>query len=70
MFTPVLHIKDDPHQPCSAAVNSTYHTDPTLLVHCIVSICYVFVSCVQRGAVEGSGVSSGGCVVHFDVHGE
>ena len=31
---------------------------------------YVFVSCVQRMVVEGSGVGSGGCVVHFDVHGE
>ena len=28
----------------------------------------VFVSCVQRRVVEGSGVGSGGCVVHFDVH--
>ena len=26
----------------------------------------LFVSCVQRRVVEGS---SGGCVVHFDVHG-
>ena len=28
------------------------------------------VSCVQGRVVEGSGVSSGGCVVDFDVHGE
>ena len=27
-------------------------------------------SCVQRRVVEGSWVGSGGCVVHFDVHGE
>ena len=33
-------------------------------------ICYVFVSCVQRRVVEGSGVSSGGCIVRFDVYGE
>jgi len=36
-----------------------FHTIPT-----------VFVSCVQRRVVEGSGVGCGGCVVHFDVHGE
>ena len=28
----------------------------------------MFVSCVQRRVVEGSGVGSVGCVVHFDVH--
>ena len=33
----LLHIKDDPYLPCSAAVNSTYHTDPTLFMHCTVS---------------------------------
>ena len=26
------------------------------------------VCCVQRRVVEGSGVVSGGCVVHFDLH--
>ena len=36
----------------------------------LTQICYVFASCVQRRAVEGSGVGSGGYVVHFDVHGE
>ena len=35
----------------------------------LAQIRYVFVSCVQRRVVEGSGDSSGGCVVHFDVHG-
>ena len=30
----------------------------------------MFVSCVQKRVVEGSGVGSGGCVVHVDVHGE
>ena len=33
-------------------------------------LCFVFVSCVQRRVVEGSGVGSGGCVVHIDVHRE
>ena len=33
-------------------------------------IYFVFVSCVQRRVVEGSVVSSAGCVVHVDVHGE
>ena len=36
----------------------------------LTQICYVFVSCVQRRVVEGGGVGSGWCVVHFDVHGE
>ena len=29
----------------------------------------MLVRCEQRRVVEGSGVSSGGCVVDFDVHG-
>ena len=33
-------------------------------------LCFVFVSCVHRRVVEGSGEGSGGCVVHVDVHGE
>ena len=36
----------------------------------LTQICFVFVSCVQRRVVEGSGVGSGGCIVHFDVHEE
>ena len=37
----------------------------------LTHVCFVFVSCVQRMVVEGSGVGSGRCVVvHFDVHGE
>ena len=30
----------------------------------------LFVSCVHRRVVEGSGEGSAGCVVHVDVHGE
>ena len=33
-------------------------------------LCFVFVSCVHRKVMEGSGEGSGGCVVHVDVHGE
>ena len=33
-------------------------------------LCFVFVSCVHRRVVEGSGEGSAGCVVHVDVHGE
>ena len=33
----------------------------------LTQICFMFVSCVQRRVVEGSGVGSGGRVVHFDV---
>ena len=29
----------------------------------------MYVTCVQKRVVEGSGVGSGGCVVHVDVHG-
>ena len=29
----------------------------------------MFVSCVHRKVVEGSGEGIAGCVVHFDVHG-
>ena len=48
-----------------------FHTIPTscAILPPLTQICYVFVSCVQRRVVEGSGVGSGGCVVHFDVHG-
>ena len=42
---------------------------PCAILPPLTQICYVFVSCVQRRVVEGSGVGSGGCVVHFDVHG-
>ena len=38
-------------------------------VTCTNMLC-VFVNCVQRRVVEGSGVGSGGCVVHFVVHGK
>ena len=49
-----------------------FHTIPTscAILPPLTQICFVFVSCVQRRVVEGSGVGSGGCVVHFDVHGE
>ena len=49
-----------------------FHTIPIscAILLPLTQICYVFVSCVQRRVVEGCGVSSGGCVVHFDVHGE
>ena len=49
-----------------------FHTIPTscAILPPLTQICYVFVSCVQIRVVEGSGVSTGGCVVHFDVHGE
>ena len=50
-----------------------FHTIPTsctiLPPLTQIILCYLFVSCVQRKVVEGSGVGSGGCVVHFDVHG-
>ena len=36
----------------------------------LTQIQFVFVSCVQRRVVRGSGVGSGGCLVHVDVHGE
>ena len=49
-----------------------FHTIPTscAILPPLTQICFVFVSCVQSRVVEGSGVVSGGCVVHFDVHGE
>ena len=31
---------------------------------------FMFVSCVHRKVVEGSGVGSAGCGVHVDVHEE
>ena len=49
-----------------------FHTIPTscAIFPPLTQIGFVFVSCVQRRVVKGSGVGSGGCVVHFDVHGE
>ena len=48
-----------------------FHTIPTscaiIFATTYTNMLCVF-SCVQRGVVEGSGVGSGGCVVHFDVH--
>jgi len=51
---------------------TTLSHHPYILCHFAATYkyaCYVFVSCVQRRVVEGSWVGSGGCVVHFDVHG-
>ena len=44
-----------------------FHTIPTscAILPPLTQICFVFVSCVQRRVVEGSGVGRGGCVVHF-----
>ena len=43
-------------------------------IHTIPTSCailpFVFVSCVHRRVVEGSGEGIAGCVVHVDVHGE
>ena len=49
-----------------------FHTIPTscAILPPLTQICYVFVSCVQRRVVEDSVVGSGGCILHFDVHGE
>ena len=51
---------------------TTLSHHPYILCHLppLAQICFVFVGCVQRRVVEGSGVGSGGCVAHFDVHGE
>ena len=46
-----------------------FHTIPTSGA-ILPAICFVFVSCVHRRVVEGSGVGSAGCGVHVDVHGE
>ena len=49
------------------------HAIPTscAILTSLTHVYFVFVSCVQRMVVEGSGVGSGRCVVvHFDVHGE
>ena len=42
------------------------HTIPTSCA--IFQLCFVFVSCVHRRVVEGSGEGGAGCVVHVDVH--
>ena len=47
----------------------TIPTSSTILLP-LTQICFVFISCMQRRVVEGSGVSSGGCVAHFSVHRE
>ena len=46
-----------------------FHTIPTSCA-ILLPLQFVFVSCVERRVVEGSGVGSGRCVVHFDVHGK
>ena len=45
------------------------HTIPIHLVP-FCQLWFVFVSYVHKGVVEGSGVGSGGCGVHVDVHGD
>ena len=45
--------------------------DTTTLSHHPYILCHfamLSVCCVQRRVVEGSGIGSGGCVVHFDVN--
>ena len=44
-----------------------FHTIPTSCA--ILPTMFVFVSCVHRRVVEGSGMGSAGCGVHVDVHG-
>ena len=58
---------------CRDGTRNDTRNDTTILSHYHYILCHfaatlLFVSCVQRRVVEGSGVSSGGCVVHFDVH--
>ena len=43
---------------------------PSLHLVPFCQLCFVFVSCVHRRVVVGSGEGSGGCVVHVDVDGE
>ena len=51
---------------------TTLTRHPYILCHfAVTQVCFVFVSCVQRMVVEGSGVGIGRCVVVlFDVHGD
>ena len=50
--------------------NATTHSHHPYIVPFSCQLCFVFVSCVHRRVVEGSGEGSGGCIVHVDVHGE
>jgi len=49
-----------------------FHTIPTscAILPPLTQICFVFDTCVQRRVVQGSGIGSDGCVVHFYVHGD
>jgi len=63
------------NQPNYVDGNDTTALSPHPYILCRFAVTYTLnmlcVGCVQRRVVEGSGVSSGGCVVvHFDVHGE
>ena len=42
---------------------------PSLHLVPFCQLCFVFVSCVHRRVVEGSGMGSAGCGVRVDVHG-
>ena len=55
---------------CMGMTPKHFYTIPTssAILPPLTQICFVFVSCVQRRVVEGSGVSRGGCVVHVGVH--
>ena len=44
------------------------HTIPTSCAIC--QLCFVFVSCMHRRVVEGSGEGSARCIMHVDVYGE
>ena len=48
-----------------------HHNNFTPSLHLVpfCQLCFVFVSCVHRRVVEGSGMGSAGCGVHVDVHG-
>ena len=66
-----MHVGMEPSET-SQTRWERHHNPFTPSLHLVpfCQLCFVFVSCVHRSVVEGSGEGIAGCVVHVDVHGE
>ena len=64
------HVGAEPSKTKQTTWDDPSILSPSLHLVAFCQLCLVFVSCVRRRVVEGSGVGSAGYVVHFGVHGE
>ena len=65
-----MHVGAEPSKTKQTTWDDPSIFSPSLHLVAFCQLCLVFVSCVHRRVVEGSGVGSAGCVVNVGVHGE